>query len=351
MSEPEREIRRRIAQRGRIPFSEAMEVALYGPGGYYDRRELPIGPHGDFVTGSSLSPLFGRSTARVLRRVREHLGLDVDYLEAGYGNGAHLAAVVEGLGAGPARLRGWDRVSRPLPAGVEAIESLAAVDDGGVRGLVFYYELFDALPVHRLVGDGHGGLEELWVAADDDGELQWSRGPLSRPQLAELVADVDLEDGQIADVAPGAGALYAELARKLGRGLVVTCDYGFERRRLFDARLRRHGTLACYSGQRVHRDPFVRLGRQDLTAHVDFTTLRAAGEAEGLETVALTRQALWLLAGGVFDDLEGADLRTREQAMALLDGEGMGEEIRVLVQARDVDPAAILDLGILAGRR
>ena len=140
------------------------------------------------------------------------------------------------------------------------------------------------------------------------------------------------------------------IARKLRRGLVVTCDYGFERRRLVDARVRRYGTLACYSRQRVHRNPLVLLGRQDLTAHVDFTSLREAGEAEGLDTVALSRQALWLLATAVFEDLDGADLRTREEAMGLLDGEGMGEDIRVLVQARGVEAEAVVALDLLSGR-
>ena len=74
VSQPEKEVRRRIAERGRIPFSELMEVCLYGDGGYYTGLELPIGKRGDFVTGSSFSPLFGRSTARVVGRLSEALG-------------------------------------------------------------------------------------------------------------------------------------------------------------------------------------------------------------------------------------------------------------------------------------
>src|SRR6202035_1269028 len=134
----------------------------------------------------------------------------------------------------------------------------------------------------------------------------------------------------------------------LGRGLLVTCDYGFERPRLLDARVRQYGTLACYTRQTVHRNPFVRVGEQDLTAHVDFSALMRAGEEEELATVALTPQALWLTACGLFEELAGADAETRQQAMALLDGEGMGEEIRVLVQARGVDAAEVLDLEMLA---
>jgi hypothetical protein len=35
--------------------------------------------------------------------------------------------------------------------------------------------------------------------------------------------------------------------------------------------------------------------------------------------------------------------------MALLDDEGLGEEIRVLVQAKGIDPAAVLVLDVLGG--
>jgi SAM-dependent MidA family methyltransferase len=330
-----------------------MEEALYGEGGYYSREDVPIGEAGDYVTGASLSPLFGRVTARLLGRLDGPLGKPAEMFEAGFGTGVHLGTVVSTLldrGAGR-RLRAWDRVARRVPAGVERVGSLEAAGEREIEGLIFSYELFDALPIHRLIGREDGSVGEMWVHIDKEGAFVWQEGDVSDPALRELLGDVPLQPGQVADVAPGWGPLYGELARRLGRGLLVTCDYGFERERLFDPRVRRHGTLACYTRQRVHRNPFVQVGEQDLTAHVDFTTLIRAGEAAGLSTVALTRQALWLTACGLFEELQSADLATRHGAMALLDGEGMGEEIRVLVQAKGIDPGEVLDLAVLGGRR
>ena len=325
-----------------------MEICLYGDGGFYNRPDLPIGRQGDFVTGSSFSPLFGRATARLLGRVSGALEGPGQYLEAGYGSAVHLDALIAGLGStDDVRLRAWDRVDRPVPEGVERLGSLDEIGRAEIEGLIFSYELFDALAVHRLVGGEDGDLQELWVESGDGGALGWRQAELSDPELAGLLDGVALEAGQIADLSLEWEPLYRRLAEKLGRGLLVTCDYGFERSRLVDPRVRRNGTLACYSGQRVHRNPLVRLGEQDLSAHVDFTRLREAGEASGLETVALSRQARWLLAAGVFDDLREADLRTREEAMGLLDGEGMGDDIRVLVQARGIDPKTILKLDLL----
>ncbi len=344
---PALRLQSRIRSQGPIPFAAFMEEALYGEGGYYSRENVPIGESGDYVTGASLSPLFGRVTARLLGKLDKALGQPAEMFEAGFGTGVHLQNVVAASLGRP--IRAWDRVARSVPAGVERVENLEAV--GEIEGLIFSYELFDALPVHRLVGRDDGTVGEMWVDLDQAGVFFWREGEISDPALLDLLAGVCLEPGQVADVAPGWAPLYGELARRLGRGLLVTCDYGFERERLFDPRVRKHGTLACYTRQRVHRNPFVKVGEQDLTAHVDFTTLIREGQAAGLTTVALTRQALWLTACGLFEELQEANMATRHGAMALLDGEGMGEEIRVLIQAKGIDPGEVLDLEMLRARR
>jgi SAM-dependent MidA family methyltransferase len=356
-------LRARIAERGAIPFAEFMEEALYGERGYYRRDDLPIGEAGDYVTGSSLSPLFGRATGRLLARLDAVLGRPAELFEAGYGTGAHAAAARSFFPSVPSvadrRFRAWDRVGRPVPEGVEPVADLDQIPERSVDGMIFSYELFDALPVHRLVGRAGGGLGELWVELDPAGDFAWREGELSDPALGGLLRDpghpkhpdTALAPGQVADLSPGWAPLYRRLARRLGRGLLVTCDYGFPRQLLLDARIRPHGTLAAYSRQRVHRNPFVLVGEQDLTAHVDLSALLRAGEEEGLTTVALTRQALWLAACGIFEDLANADPATRQQAMGLLDGEGMGEEIRVLVQARGIAASAVLDAALLAAAR
>lgn len=348
----------RIRAGGPVPFAVFMEEALYGEGGYYRRKRLPIGtgPDCDFVTAPTLSPLFGRCTARLLRRLDGALGRPADLFEVGSGNGEHLASVVAALqrpaghlssnASGPPaasgsqrRLFAWDRVDRPLPQGVERLDTLDALEANGIHGLIFSCELFDALPVHRLVGRADGDLGELHVALDEAGDFAWGEGELSDPGLATLLGDHRLEPGQIADLAPGWAPLYTSLAGLLGRGLLVTVDYGYEGDRLFDPRARRHGTLACHRRHRVHRDPFRHVGEQDLTAHVDCTALQRAGEAAGLRTLGFVRLAEWLTRLGIFEDLDDADLETRRQAIALLDPGGMGHDLRVLVQARGIDEA------------
>ena len=56
------------------------------------------------------------------------------------------------------------------------------------------------------------------------------------------------------------------------------------------------GTLRCHFRHRVHDDPYVNIGLQDITAWVDFTRLAQAGDAAGLTVAGFATQAAFLLA-------------------------------------------------------
>ncbi|MEJ2085381.1 MAG: SAM-dependent methyltransferase, partial [Acidobacteriota bacterium] len=208
-----------------------------------------------------------------------------------------------------------------------------------------------ALAVHRLIGRDDGSVGELWVDCEE-ARFEYRPGELSKPELQQMVDRMRLElaPGQVADLSPEWRPTYGRLASCLESGLLVTCDYGFERAQLLDPRIRPHGTLACHSRQQVHRRALHDVGKQDLTAHVDFTTLREEGERLGLETLALTRQASWLVACGIFEDLEGASAEERVDARTLLDPAGMGEEIRVLVQGRGVTADSLFEVALTGPR-
>ena len=319
-------VTQRIAESGPIPFAEFMELALYGVGGYYAVDRPRIGADGDFVTGSR-SWLFAAATLRLLQRLDESLANPAQLLEVGFGDARHLQHLAD---SGRSGLYAHDRVRRSVPTGVEWVENLETVS---INGVVFSYELFDALPVHRLVVRD-GELRELFVTGEGSGGFEWIEQPLSDPGLVELSAGAELAEGQIIDVTPAWAELYGRMAKSLHNGLIITFDYGYPRQQLFDPRVRKHGTLACYRQHTVHRNPLVDAGRQDLTAHVDFTTLQETGEAEGLRTWGFLKLAEWLTAMGIFDQLQDADRMTTEEAHLLLDPAGMGSEIKVLIQAR-----------------
>jgi SAM-dependent MidA family methyltransferase len=130
------------------------------------------------------------------------------------------------------------------------------------------------------------------------------------------------------------------VGRRLGRGFVLTVDYGHEAPELYNERHMR-GTLLAYSEHRATENFFERPGEQDLTAHVNFTALDLWGRRAGLARTGCVSQMAFLVAlgrGNEFADLydEGANeverIRARLFLKSLIHPEGMGETFQVFIQ-------------------
>src|SRR6476620_1711810 len=92
-------IRAWIREHGPVGFDAFMELALYGPGGFYERP--PVGADGDFVTSPHVHPIFGAFVARALEPLREALANDGDLrlTEVGAGDGTLARQVLEAIHA------------------------------------------------------------------------------------------------------------------------------------------------------------------------------------------------------------------------------------------------------------
>jgi SAM-dependent MidA family methyltransferase len=322
-----------------------MAAALYDPDDGYYARGAPIGEPGDFATAPSLSSAFAAAIAREFRRETEGLEGPVDFVEAGAGDGRVIVDVAGALGrqaAGFARRVRWTAVERSKaarraldgrgrPEGARLLASAEELPSGSVRGWIFSNELFDALPVLRLEGEAPRPVE-LRVGLEGD-RFAWVRAPAPPEALAHLAEfGVTLAAGQVAEIAPEAAPLYRRLARALEVGSLVTFDYGHRAPVLYHAFARPRGTLAVHSGGRRGGDPLDRPGEVDLTAHVNWDALVRAGEAEGLVTRGIFRQGEYLARAGLFDF--AATDAEKWRAYRLVDPEGMGEQLSVLVQSR-----------------
>ncbi len=242
---------------------------------------------------------------------------------------------VEGSPAGRDALEA--RAIEPAP---RILESVRELEGGSVEGWIFSNELYDALPVVRVIGV-EAGLQEMRVAAEGDRFVWWSAP--APDALREHLAGfgVVLEPGQKAEISPDAAPVHRLLARALARGAIVAFDYGHPARILYHPFARREGTLAVHSGGRRGGDPLESPGERDLTAHVNWDLLLAAGEAEGLRAERLMRQGLFLTEIGILD-FAGSDAE-KWRIFRLIDPEGMGEELSVLVQRRGAGPGGARD--------
>jgi SAM-dependent MidA family methyltransferase len=358
----------RIATRGPITFAEYMRECLYHPEfGYYSRPEARR--CADYYTSADAHPVFGRLLARQFADMWGAMRRPSAFalVECGAGTG-RLAVHILGFAAralpefysalryvaveqsAARRAKLEQNVAAHIAAG--RAESAAALPDSIPAGCIFSNELLDALPVHRVL-QMQGRLCELHVGLRG-GEFCELPGPLSAPALQAYFdgMKVRLEEGQQAEVGLEACDWMYDAGRALGRGYVLTIDYGHEAEELYNARHMR-GTLLAYHAHRASEEYFARPGEQDLTAHVNFTALDLSGRAAGLERAGLVSQTQFLLSLGRANDF--ADLYDQGQSEAervkarlllktLIHPEGMGERFRVMIQRKGVAESKLTGL-------
>jgi SAM-dependent MidA family methyltransferase len=224
------------------------------------------------------------------------------------------------------------------PDRITWVDDLPSLGPSHVTGLMFSNELPDAFPVHRIQME-KGTAQEIYV--DYDGATFVERlGPLSSPTVQEYLTrlKVALPDGYQTEINTQAVRWMEQVAASIDRGIALTIDYGHTAQDLYGPD-RAKGTLLCYHAQMTNEDPYSRVGQQDMTAHVDFSTLATVGETHGLLVTGFTNQMSFLMGLGVEEmlanlDPEGPEFRA---AIHLLRPDGMGRTFKVLVQHKGLE--------------
>lgn len=348
-------VRQQIERHGPLTFDRFVDLALYHPTyGYYSRRAPQRGREGDYFTSMQVGGLLPGIFADALSTMRETLGPEqFSLIEIGSGGGEFLEALLETLSpddrkglrvwaverSASARENIWRRLSR-----FPRCEAVASVDDiewaGTLEGCVFSNEFFDALPFHRL-RKGAGGWREIYVTLQN-GALAEVDGALSRADLPALCGldTVDIPDGSEAEARPQIPSIYADIAGRLNRGYMLTIDYGYPRAAL-ERPDRVRGTWRCFLDHQLSETVFDHVGRQDITADVDFTQLAAAGRGVGLADRLFCSQGIFLSHVGqkrIETQLASANgPRVGRAVQQLLHPGAMGERFSVLLQSKAAD--------------
>jgi SAM-dependent MidA family methyltransferase len=369
-SEPElvEALRDEILASGPITFARFMQRALYEPDlGYYAVPVSRIGREGDFLTAPEAHALFGWTLASQVAECWRRLEGPPRFMlrEYGAGSGALAAPLLAGLRdeapeayaaltyqpveVNPHRLA-------ELRARLEADGTADRLDPGSrsapphadpapepITGVVLANEFLDAFPVHRLEGR-HKDFVEIGVGWRD-GWFTDQEMPVSTLELGAYLERVGvvLAEGHRGEVNLGIRRWIGQVGRDLERGWLIVIDYGMAASELYSAR-RPEGTLKGVTGRALERDPYRRVGRQDLSTHVDLTELELAGRDAGLDLVGATTQARFLAGLGLGERLISAQqgarsiseaLEARSAAHWLLDPRGTGG-FRVVVLGRQV---------------
>jgi SAM-dependent MidA family methyltransferase len=355
------------APQQRLTFADYMDWLLYDPDyGYYATGQVGIGKTGDFFTASSLGSDFGELLAEQFREMWLNLAQPTRFnlVEMGAGTGILAQDILS-------------YCQRNYPDFFESLQFIIIeksfylqslqqkklenfqdkvnwqewenIADNSLVGCFFSNELVDAFPVH-LVTVSEGKLKEIYVTYEQ-GSLRETIAELSSLELEsyfslnqlDLTADI-YSSGYRTEVNLMAFDWLKTVTQKLRQGYVLTIDYGYSAEKYYHPQ-RFQGTLQCYYQHRYHSDPYVNLGRQDITAHVNFTALENWGKIFGLDCLGFTQQGLFLMNLGLGDRLTELSsgkfklpeiFQRREALHQLIDPTGLGK-FGVLLQAKGLD--------------
>ena len=276
----ETRLKRMIAATGPIDVATYMTYCLSDPEhGYYTTGD-PIGAKGDFITAPEISQMFGELVGIYFLSIWKQCGSPTPFhlCELGPGKGTLMADMLRAIRSDSTAkdalnihlvevspsLRSHQRNAlEPLNQTVKWHDKIDSLPDAPVFFIA--NEFFDCLPIHQWVRHQDQWFERV-VGLDDTGQLGFGLGALRQsPNTSQTQS---LEEGAIWEQSPANEAIMSGLAHHIsqsgGAGLFI--DYGYIEAGFGDTlqAMRRH----------AFADPLTNPGKQDLTAHVDFSALR-----------------------------------------------------------------------------
>ena len=354
------------SQNKRITFAEYMDLVLYHPQyGYYATHPVNIGKQGDFLTSPHWGSDFGELLAEQFLQMWHILQRPNNFtiVEMGAGQGILAEQIL-----GYLKQKHLDFFQTVEYLIVEKSEVLKVqqkqilqsyqvrwsdwdkISHSSITGCFFSNELVDAFPVHKFRIEERE-IKEIYVSSNSQGKFVEITDKISTPEIAEYFNLVDIDllsfvdvEGYQSEVNLQALDWIKIVSNKLLKGYLLTIDYGYQAVRYYNP-VRKEGTLQCYYQHHRNNDPYWNVGRQDITAHVDFTALEKQGNLSDLETLGFTKQGLFLMALGLGDRLNELSnnqgfsveevFRRREALHSLIDPIGLGN-FGVLVQSKSL---------------
>lgn len=264
-----------IGREGPISVAEYMRQCLYHPNHGYYTNHVNLGGAGDFITAPEISQMFGEVLGLCLAQTWLDQGAPNPccLAEIGPGNGTLMDDILRATAGVPGFHAAIQivliEVSPNLRTAQQAklaghnakwIDSIA--DLPAMPSFIIGNEFFDCLPIRQFRRTDKGWQEQMIDAID--GKLAFSLGAVA-PEIHTDTA------GDFLELSSGAAALCAATAKhiQVNGGCALFIDYG-------DAPSQGDTLQAV---QRHHKvDPLSAPGECDLTAHVDFSALRAAAQ-------------------------------------------------------------------------
>ncbi|MCX4188441.1 class I SAM-dependent methyltransferase [Methylophaga sp. OBS4] len=344
---------------GHISFAQYMQLCLYQPGlGYYSAGSHKLGQGGDFTTAPEITPLFAMSLAHhVHDALQQTTGKQV--LEFGAGSGRLAADMLKQLdqlkslpqqyliieASADLRQRQQQHISKAVPEYADKVRWLDTLP-AKFNGVIVANEVCDAMPVHLLQFTEEHVFERC--VTRKAGEFDWLDTDITDARLCQKAEHIRATIGPrhyLTEVNLFAEDWIRSIAANLEQGAVFIIDYGYPFAQYYHAD-KSQGCLRCYYRQQGHDDPLILQGLQDITSHVEFTSLAEAAVSGALDVAGFHEQGEFLIAANITDI--AASFQSHTDALSwlkasaalkqLLLPEQMGHNFKVLSLTKALEP-------------
>lgn len=316
-------IQKEIAPNGYISFARFMQLALYSPEWGYYTSSNPLGKPGDFVTAPEISPLFAQCVARQVIQIEQTLNEGM-FLEIGAGSGLFakdLLLTLEKLDYLPRHYFIFD-ISPALKQSQKQLlldhiphllDRVTWLDElpPEFKGIIFANEVMDALPFHCFKVEKEG-IKEKCVTWEKRGFTWITKQTDLHDRLEGLQKKFDFSIGYESEISLNIPQWISDLGKIVKKGVILLADYGYGRNEFYHPD-RTQGTLMCFSNHSKHSNPLIRVGLQDITAHVDFTSVIETAVNSGFSLGGYTTQASFLLGCGLLQLANDSELSEIEK--------------------------------------
>lgn len=318
-------IKERITlSKGWISFSEYMKIVLYEPDlGYYNNKNnIKFGfsskDSSDFITAPELSRFFAISMARSISDALI-ASKTKNIMEIGAGSGVLALNILQTFINKNMLFDTYSifEISNELKDRQKKLIKFKAPDyfkyfkwinklPTTFEGVIIANEVLDSMPVRIFILKSNYNnkytLKERGITIDKNNLLVFKDMFVNLEKYIVLNNFNIIPETYNIEIHETAINFTKLLCSALKIGAIFFIDYGFPRHEYYHIQ-RSKGTIMCHYRHMTHSNPLIHIGLQDITTHIDFTSIAEAGLSSGASILGYTSQSSFLINSGIIEEL------------------------------------------------
>lgn len=339
-----------------ISFDFWMDKVLYMPElGYYDSSKFRIyteskkNKSSDYITAPELDSIFAHSLSNQIEEILEICGTN-SILEFGAGNGSLAHDIMQFFNDRNIKIDYYIiEISNTLiNIQKEKLNKFSSqvhwIKEPPINfiGCIVANEFLDAIPVSIFKLFDNKNIKERCITLDKYQNFIWKDIEINSGISNLILNRIPNILGYTSEINFKAEQWISDITNWLEKGVVLLIDYGFPRYEYYHPQ-RNKGTLMCHVKHYAHDDPLIIPGEQDITAHIDFTSIAESAINTDLNILGYTSQSNFLINSGILDLLSNIDrtdsinyLHKTNAVKKLITETEMGELFKVIAIGKNL---------------